>query len=339
MVTWKNKCIIYWFNTHYWDLVLKSNGKIQSSAFSSWCGTEALALFPEKTYATNEELNLPKFMDSFTSNIDKDSVIYYDKSTKYPRTKSALYGYKRCIKPEKADIVVLGHLPNVKVSSNNYIIFTNSKNKIIYSIPIEYLDRYFKGSIELIANLPEFKDTTLKIIHEGRIQFVWDPTGMIEKFNSGVYNKPFLMDTDLDKVINCNLPDPTLDDIIAIDEMIKSQDNNTIRLGSTIAAGFNVTKWPLTFRLLFERYHNWQNPFNGGNLSIVAQMSKSLQLSGGWSLWSVINTLDRVKETYSEEDIALAKEYARTLPEIKPFCETKDEYYLDTIPFIPDEYK
>ena len=45
------------------------------------------------------------------------------------------------------------------------------------------------------------------------------------------------------------------------------------------------------------------------------------------------------RKTVKEEDIALAKEYARTLPEIKPFCETKDEYYLDTIPFIPDEYK
>ena len=68
-------------------------------------------------------------------------------------------------------------------------------------------------------------------------------------------------------------------------------------------------------------------------------MIRSLKLRGGWSLHTTVNLISDLKETYSEEDISLAKDFARTLPEVKHFCKGKDLFYLEQIPFIPDEYK
>jgi hypothetical protein len=68
-------------------------------------------------------------------------------------------------------------------------------------------------------------------------------------------------------------------------------------------------------------------------------MRSTLNIKYIYGLGSVASIIDASKEKYSKEDIALAQDFVRTLPELKIFCENSQPFYLEGLPFIPDEYK
>lgn len=341
MIHWENYAgmKINWFSSKLYE----SNVKRQTllfRTFEDYGDIENLYSFPRPCYAATEALDLTSYVNNFTNKVSKEQILYFDKSSKFPRVKATNFGYKRCINPNKANLIVLANSAQVKVSCNAYCVFL--ANSTIYAIALSDFERFFKSSLEKIV-LDKYIGNkiqgTPKELYCGKLQFIFDPTDTIYNFQKGIYKQKFILDTDLDAVINQYLPNPTLNDIVTIDKMIKSNDKDTIRLALLTAASFNVTKWPLTFRLLFTRSKDWTTSEYGGKLSMVVQMIRSLKLCGGWSLYTTVNLISGLKETYSEEDISLAKDFARTLPEVKHFCKGKDLFYLEQIPFIPDEYK
>jgi hypothetical protein len=61
-------------------------------------------------------------------------------------------------------------------------------------------------------------------------------------FKEKVYTKPFILDTSLDSIVNQVLPDPDLRSLISIRELLNSSDKTTIKLGASLASGFNISK-------------------------------------------------------------------------------------------------
>ena len=53
----------------------------------------------------------------------------------------------------------------------------------------------------------------------------------------------------------------------------------------------------------------------------------------------ITNYIQSKDEVYSLEDIKLAQELVRRIPEMKKWISRLQPFYLDTMPFVPDEYK
>lgn len=296
-------------------------------------------LYWNNGYVLSDNYSTEDYFNNFVTTIPENTTLYFEKSS-FPRNKLKLGPYKRTIKKEKADYIVIEKAARVINKDVNFILFSDSYD--IFAISEQSLSTYFNNDLNNIftSNCVNNKfNGSLQVLYEGRLRFIIDDANTLKNFKDGLYNKPFIIDNDLDRIINQYLPDPDLNAIKSIYEMITSPDSATIKLGSTLAAGFNISKWPLTFLCLLGTNDEWIKSYNGGNLSVVSQMRSTLNIKYAYGLGSVASIIDASKEKYSKEDIALAQDFVRTLPELKIFCKNSQPFYLEGLPFIPDEYK
>ena len=122
--------------------------------------------------------------------------------------------------------------------------------------------------------------------------------------------------------------------------MLQSPDSSIIKLASAMVGGYNISKWPLTFRVLLVTEPSWTHSYNGGNSVIVKQIKETLNITyASRSLNYITNYIQSKDEVYSLEDIKLAQELVRRIPEMKKWISRLQPFYLDTMPFVPDEYK
>ena len=346
MYRWKsNKGYpIYWFSK---DNYAYNNRKSSKESYTCVCFGQYCIDWRGITnwngYIIGEDFNILDYAANFVDELPENPVLYFDESSNFPRTKLKAANYKRTLDAKKANAIVLGQSAEVKCIDIIYHIFTDSTE--IFSISNDCFHEYFYGDWEILESNKKLGLTFqghLKPIYSGTIKVVFDKTETLKMFNDGFYSKPFILDTSLDNIVNQELPDPDLQSLIAIREMLNSPDSTTIKLGASLAAGFNVSKWPLTFRTLLELDLSWTKAMNGGNAVVIKQMQNTLKIGpysyyGGW--WVLANHIQALKEDYSEEDIRLAQDFARTIPDIKKFCESRQSFYLDCLPFVPDEYK
>lgn len=286
-------------------------------------------------------LRIPQLNDTYLNNfintLPLKAKLYFDSSSEFPRTKLHLSEYKKVLSCDKADAIVLKQLPVIKPCNLPYCIFTDQEN--IYAITDEKFNEFFNCDLNVLEeNVDLFNmkfQNKLSLIYRGMLEAVMDPADTFEKFNNHIYNKPFILDNDLDYIINNTLIDPDLDSIKNIYEMLNSPDINTVKLGALMAAGFNVNKWRLTFTLVLGLNLQWQKISS----VVLKQLYKTLDFKHNYSsLYNLCDTILSQNIKYNDEDIKLAKEFARTIPEIKAFCSKQPFYYSDSLPFIPDEY-
>ena len=296
-------------------------------------------LYWDNGYVLSDNYSTEDYFNNFVTTIPENTTLYFEKSS-FPRNKLKLGPYKRTIKKEKADYIVIEKAARVINKDVNFILFSDSYD--IFAISEQFLSTYFNNDINNIftSNCVNNKfNGPLQVLYEGKLRFIIDDANTLKNFKDGLYAKPFIIDNDLDRIINQYLPDPDLNAVKSIYEMITSPDSATIKLGATLAAGFNISKWPLTFMCLLGTNNEWTKSYNGANLSVVSQMRSTLNIKYAYGLRSVASIIDASKETYSKEDIALAQDFVRTLPELKTFCKNNQSFYLEGLPFIPDEYK
>lgn len=337
---WEKGLPIYWFSSREYKANLKRNKSWAYTVFNSWSVTGAANY--RNGFVVEGELDLSNYLANFTKELPKKPVLYFDSSSKYPRTKLSLTPYKRCIKLSKATNIVLKEPAEIQKTGIDYVFITDDRGDKIYGITFQDFNQYFAGNLDSLCNSEylgfKFKGTT-KIVYSGKITFVYDEFGTISYFNTGIYKKPFILDNDLDLIINQTLPDPQLEELVSIYEMIDSKDKNVIRLGSAMAAGFNVSKWPLSFRCVFGVTNRWSWHENGGSSVLIKQMINTVKLRPCGNIDYFAQYINTLQEKYSEEDKALAKHFMKLLPDTKDFCVRAQSYYVDDLPFIPDEYK
>lgn len=346
MWTWKRTkgSIVYWFNNDTFTRnqnYQENNMLLMYKCFSDTGTSKDIGfnLYYKNGYILTSEYDVLPYAGNFVKTLPEKATLYFEGSS-FPRNKLDLSPYKRTIKLEKADFIVTEVSAEVTCLDVLYVIFTDTID--IFAIPYVYFAIDFGEDLNNIYKsnyiVNRFKDK-LQMLYKGYIKFVVDKTDSLKKFNEGYYQKPFILDTDLDKIVNQYLPDPDLNAILTIHEMLNSSDSATIKLGSIMVSGFNISKWPLTFICLLDSSLNWNKTENGGTLGVVKQVKNTLGIHGGFGLYSIANIIDSTKQKYSKEDMALAQDFVRTLPNLKEFCENKQSFYLENLPFIPDEYK
>ena len=337
MYKWKNNNgeEIYWFDIKNYRINKEKGRSFFYKTFSSYIILNRL--YPDG-YIIPGDTNLSSYFNNFVSNLQEKSVLYFDKSSNFPKQKISLINYKRTTNLCKANTIVLNKADIFSITDKCYI-FTNGID--YFGITENDFNLYFDGNWEKLKDKKtvgfDFQKK-LNLIYYGTLKIIVDEFDTIKNFYSNKYTKNFISDYDLNKIINNVLPDPKLKELLSIKQMLDSSDGATIKLGILMTCGYNITKWPLTFRILLGHNPYWYD-YNK-KIKEVQLIWKALKLKnkvGG--IYNVATLIDALDEDYSKEDIKLAKDLAKTLPDIIGFCEMNQKYYLDTLPFIPNEYK
>lgn len=196
------------------------------------------------------------------ADISKDSILYFGKTSKFPRHKLKETSLKRCIKPEKSNIQVIGSLQSFKKFSA--IIFTG---EITYILDIGRCSIYAswqKKHINVNKNDPDFV-TRLMSENECLRNTVVSYTGPITVLSTNVFedlvnieNKVYnnvITDFELDAFINKDLESLTIDTCDLLLDLLNSKDYQSMELGLKMLIGFNVNECPYTVKLLLRNPH------------------------------------------------------------------------------------
>ena len=340
MYYWKgyNGYRVFWYNHKNYinnkDHTIAGSGT--HTVFSAWWSNE-IQLNSYSGYILGNNYDVSEYNNNFITSLPQNPILYFDKNTPFPRVKLELASIKRTLKPEKADAIVLHEKAQIVISNDSYTIFTDTV--YIYAINNRWFKKDFNNNLDLLINDRnlgfEFHGPT-SVLFCGRLLVIQDKTDTLKKFNNHEYNKPFILTNDLDRIVNENLPDLDLQAMNAIYEMLISTDLSIVKLGATMVSTFNVNKWILSTTILMYQDVSWFHC----NSTAVKQLRRTLGLkryTSGW--WSIASEVQTNREEYNQEDILLAQEFVKGKPGFKEFCEQNKGFYLDFLPYIPDEYK
>lgn len=182
--------------------------------------------------------------------VNQSSTLYFDKACTFPRYKLEGTNFKRCIKVDKADYIVIP-------KSYNKICNFNTAN---YTYEIEDDKRIYlfdQIAYDIIPDKSKFN-----ICKFEQTDYLYADTqalGFLAYNVLNIYNKPFIFEEDLDRLISeTHLEKLDADTINSIYEMMSSKDADSVELGCKLLSSFNVFDKSLTTSLLlFLTQDNW----------------------------------------------------------------------------------
>ena len=246
-LTYNNKPVVYMtYRPHIDDFATLSNTWDKSHYRLNNATTMFLA--PLKTISDKAA--------SLKGTIKSGDTLYFGKTSEFPRFKLSDSDYKRCIKIEKADCVVLG---DIQGSQETYIVLEDEIN--VYLVAPRRYDYVYCNNSKLkyewdrdwfsyIQNHKLHYGNEIKKIYEGTVTFFGGNAG-IDAMNimNGTY-KNLVKDADVDAAINTKLDTITKEDMESICEMLDSPDNSTKGVGLKMLCGYNVNETPLSVRTI-----------------------------------------------------------------------------------------
>lgn len=247
------------------------------------------------------ELNNTKrtFNPKHFGTLTEGATLYFDKSATFPRYKLEGTGFKRCIKKEKADFIIVGKT-DIKGYYRSWFY--------VYEDPNYMYVAYYASDDS--TNQQAFRDaglTNMKQIWAGHCQIYGPDAQILLESNP---TKPYIYDTDLDEYINKALPTITESDVKQIMAMIASNDPTIVDLGLKTLASYDVTNKPMTVKTMLLINKNWVN--YGASTSVGVQtMLTSLGLTRNhcahYNLRTRLSYINTTNKPYSDEDKALAR--------------------------------
>lgn len=192
--------------------------------------------------------------------VNLSSTLYFDKACTFPRYKLEGTNFKRCIKVDKADYIVIPKSYNKiwNFNTSNYIYEIEDDKRI-------YL--FDQTAYDIIPDKSKFN-----ICKFEQTDYLYADTqalGFLAYNVLHVYNKPFIFEEDLDKLISeTHLDKLDADTVNSIYEMMSSKDDDSIELGCKLLTSFNVFDKVLTTSLLlFLTQDKWY--YNKGSKSVA----------------------------------------------------------------------
>lgn len=162
-----------------------------------------------------------------------NSKLFFSKLSKIPKVKLQNSELQRCIKLDKADFVVL---PDTICPKQEYIS-AYEDNDTIYLMYDYFTERLFIRT----------KSSDVTQIKCYFISLTKDLEATVELMKNS--NLTFVLDKDVNTIIDNAGPDITLDDLNSIKEMITGKvDSETVGLGLKTLSQFNISNFPLTVR-------------------------------------------------------------------------------------------
>ena len=204
--------------------------------------------------------------------IPEDSVLYFDKSSEFPRLKLQNTKFKRCIKLDKADYIVVNKSNNVIQESKGYLYSYKSGYIFIYQSDTYDLFGYRNVDLEIKSKFPDAEK-----VYEGEISLYYTTDNYKVSYNDGIYTKPFIYDSDLNILVDKSFDDVTDEDLNAVIGMLKSPDNDVVNLGLQMLAGFNVSSCPGLITFILHSYPRWKGIYRHG--TIVENLLNTLDIS------------------------------------------------------------
>ena len=279
-------------------------------------------------------------VDSFkTKTIKAESTLYFDSGSAFPRFKLGLTDNKRCIKTAKANYIVTSGETNYRLSSKEYVVLEDCTG--IYFVAYDEWKIYFNENLTNFVNrMIGFHNfaSDVKVIYTGRLQSYEKDSLYLAKYATGEYTVPYIIDTDLDKICCSMCPEPTYEEFLSIIDMLNSDDASVVQLGVKMLAGYNVDKYKLSFRLILCTRKNWFEWSK--NLVACKQLVDTL----GIDRYSIYDNFvsgcyraQRNGETYTVEDIAIAKKLAYKFIKQDLQNYLQNYYFSRDYEWLPDE--
>lgn len=256
------------------------------------------------------KIDISSIKQQFVTKVNSDSILYFDESSKFPRYKLTIGTNKRCIKPVKANFIVVNDFNKPFTISNSYYLFKNNINDYFMISENDYDMEFNRTLSNLINRVTPFQELgDLELVYSGPIMLLDKTNNYIFKWMNGDYTQSFITDENLDKQLNELCPEPTVEELNSIVEMLDSDDDSVVKLGTKMLSGYNVTKYPLTFRLILLTRNKWWM-WTRSTVS-TKQMVDSLHINGRNVSDNFSYALYYIEEDgfeYTAEDIALAKQ-------------------------------
>lgn len=214
------------------------------SRFRTSYGNEYITKGTLQKVSDNVNQNLIKKED-----VNLSSTLYFDKSCTFPRYKLEGTNFKRCIKIDKADYIIIPK--NFK-----YWNFNTSN----YKYKIEEEKRIYLFGQDAYDIIPDKSEFNIEPFEQ--TDYIYADTrdiGYLVHNILNVYNKPFILEEDLDRLISeTHLEKLDADTVNSIYEMMSSKDADSVELGCKLLSSFNIFDKSLTTSLLlFLTQDNW----------------------------------------------------------------------------------
>jgi len=227
------------------------------------------------------------------------ATLYFDKSATFPRYKLEGTEYKRCIKVDKADFIVVDKTIKPTTSYRNFYVFEDSNYVYISdTYQSSYLNQAFKNS-----------GLSVTSIYSGYVQIY----GQREQILLTNPPKPLISDEDLNKKIDTTIsPEMTLDDAKQIIIMLNSADMSVVDLGLKLLAGFSVSATPFSIKTILLTNKKWvgTNARNSvGVKSLLNSLGVDRYQAESRFPWNIGYLNDG--KTYSEKDLKIGRSLLR----------------------------
>lgn len=223
-----------------------------------WCygkGNPSLALF------SREELD--KRIKKILTDLPGNKILYFGHSSKFPRFKLTDSNFKRCIKPEKADVCIINNESLVGYGTWNNIHLLEDDGGIYMVDDIVTPINGFR--FRDFNQLTEFQNNPIKFILKYKISF-WNnlreidyvktatayPKDFTEDANlimDGTYKK-ISTDAALDTCLTNTFESMTFETLTSICEMLDSPDKATQGIGLKLLCNYNINDIKITIRTI-----------------------------------------------------------------------------------------
>lgn len=250
--------------------------------------------------------------------VNLQSTLYFDKGSTFPRLKLDGTDFKRCIKIDKADYIVIPQLQvnyakftqnyKYKIEKGNTVYLLTEQNKNEYPCLINFIEP-FEGVGYYCTITKKDAETIYNILAN--------------------YNKPFIYEKDLNGIISKDLEKLDQENIDAIYDMLRSSDPASIELGCKLLSSFDVNECNLTTSiLLFLTQDSWIS--NKGAKSVLFKNMLNSITYPDYG-YRIIDYVFREHGAVSEKDRTLAKNLIR--PWIIQTIEQIAKFNIEKCPF------
>lgn len=250
--------------------------------------------------------------------LQPNQTLYFGKTSEFPRFKLTDSGFKRCIKIDKADVVVVGTI-DIDVCSFDAVFEDEINVYVIDSWKVHNarsnnsskLSQWNNNYEKYIIDNNMFYGTEFKKIRGNQDCSCVNTTKSddVIKILNGTYTK-LVRDKDVDELVNKNLDTMTADDVKSICDMLDSPDSTTRGVGLKMLCGYNIRETVLTVRTILGTRPNLSSNTEWKSVG-VQQVLSTIKWQGfgsfPLSMWNILQPGDKT-QTYTEYDKSLVKE-------------------------------
>lgn len=261
---------------------------------------------------------IAKIVKAAKGTLQPKQTLFFGKTSEFPRFKLSESDFKRCIKIEKADTVIIGDLDfsqdNVDciLEDEEYIYILDNRRAKNYTRCGDKRKKaaWDQDPVQYIKDNELFYGTSINKIYSGTISLASKNVAFdLENIINGTY-KAVVNDKELDGMINKNFDALDIEDLTSICDMLDSSDRTTQGLGLKMLCGYNINDVVLTVRTMLGTRPNLSACSEWNSVG-VQQVLKTIKWRGfgnfPLNMYNVVQPGD-TSQVYSERDKSLCKE-------------------------------